>query len=242
MSILYNDLALTNFPNTPDSFVSMLNMLASDGTLVTQYQTAMKNGDTATAQTILASIPNASQKIITAEKLNKYSDAIVALERFWVTDIEPYIDTKQTEWENTIDLFSYIGEYSPSTQYQKNNLVDYTVSGLKLIYICTALPPVGTVPNNTSYWRALTVQGVKGDSGVGLSFVFEWSALTAYSVQNVVSYENALWGCIVPNTNQAPSEVSSYWEYIADLTGIKYPVQSNEPTGLSTGALWFRTL
>ena len=238
----YPDLQNSTFPGEIDVFTNFLNILATDGTLVNQYQTAMKAGDLATAQAILAQIPNASQKVLTADKLNKYKDAIIALERFWTTDIEPYIDTKQTEWENTIDLFSYIGEYNPSVQYQKNNLVDYTSLGIKMIYICTATPPIGTAPTNTSYWRVLTIQGVKGDSGVGLSFVFAWSAAQAYALQNVVSYENALWGCIQANTNQPPFDGSTYWQYVASLTGEKYPVQSTAPPGLSTGALWFQTL
>ena len=143
MSVTYPDLS-TSFPESIDVLTSWLNILASDVTLVNQYQTAMKAGDLATAQSILAQIPNANQKVLTADKLNKYKDAIIALERFWTTDIEPYIDTKQTEWENTIDLFSYIGEYNPAVQYQKNNLVGYTYLGVKMIYICTATPPIVT--------------------------------------------------------------------------------------------------
>ena len=242
MSSLYPDLGSTSFPNSVDTFVTMLNMVATDGALVTQYQAAMNNGDLTTAQTILASIPSANQKIVTADKLNKFKDAILAVERFYLTDIVPYVNTKQTEWENTINLFSYIGVYSPSVQYQKNNLVEYTVSGINLLYICTNTPTIGTVPTNTLYWRPLSVQGVKGDAGVGYSFVFAWSGSTSYVLQNMVSYNNALWGCIVANTNQAPFVGSAYWTYVASIEGQIYPVQASEPVGLSTGSLWFRTL
>lgn len=243
MSSLYPDLPGTSFPSDGiDTFVTFLNMLATDGTLVNQYQTAMKAGDLATAQAILAQIPNANQKVLTADKLNKYKDAIVALERFWLADIEPYVGGKQVEWENIIDRFSYLGEYNPATQYQKNNMVEYLTGGVNLTYIAILQPPIGTSPTNTTYWRQITIQGVKGDSGTGMAFMFAWSASQPYVLNNVVTYDNALWGCKIANTNQPPFVGSTYWEYIFDIKSAIYPVQQAEPTGLSVGELWFRVL
>ena len=121
VSILYPDLSNTTYPNTVDTFTQFLDILASDGDLVKQYQIAMQNGDTATANTVLQQIPAYRQKLLTAQDLNKFIDAIVAMERFYKTDIIPYTNEKQAEWQSIIDQFTYLGDYNTETQYKTNN-------------------------------------------------------------------------------------------------------------------------
>ena len=41
MSTLYQDLPFTSFPGSLDTFTTWINILASDGPLITQYQTAL---------------------------------------------------------------------------------------------------------------------------------------------------------------------------------------------------------
>ena len=92
---LYPDLPLTNFPGELDSFITFLDMVASDGPLIHQYMQAVESGNQAVANDILATIPQATQKIIKAVDLNKLSQAVQALERFYKSDIQPYVDKKQ---------------------------------------------------------------------------------------------------------------------------------------------------
>lgn len=73
------------FPETIDTFPNMMDMTASDGVLIKQYQTAMENGDLFTARQILAQIPNNQNKIITADYLNSINAAIVAMENYAAT-------------------------------------------------------------------------------------------------------------------------------------------------------------
>ena len=153
MSALYPDLSLTNFPSSLDQFMTFLNIVASDGPLIAQYQAAMEAGNQTQANQILAQIPQGTQKIITAVTLNQLSQAMLAIERFYKTDIEPYIQTQQENWLTIINQFSYQGVWESGTSYVVNNLVSYTVSGLNLVYIATSTPPVGTAPTNRQYWR-----------------------------------------------------------------------------------------
>ena len=162
MSIQYPDLTLTKFPNSLDQFTTWLNIVATDGPLIAQYQSAMEAGNITQANQILTQIPQGTQKIITATSLNALSQAMLAIERFYLTDIEPYIDNLQESWTNTIQQFSYKGTWENGTSYATNNMVSYTVSGVNLIYIATRNPPVGTAPTNTQYWRLLTIQGQQG--------------------------------------------------------------------------------
>ena len=238
---LYNDLPLTNFPSSLDTFTTWLNIVASDGILIAQYQAALQAGNQSQANQILAQIPQASQKIISAMDLNTLSQAMLAIERFYLTDIEPYITQQQQTWLTTIQQFSYEGIWQSGTSYVVNNLVSYTVSGLNLIYIATSSPPVGTQPTNTQYWRVLTIQGQSGTSGEGLSYRQEWNSSTQYSTNDAVTYDGAIWMALQESQNRLPDSSPEYWQLVMNLETTTYPIQATVPTNLQVDGLWFNT-
>ena len=242
VSILYPDLSNTTYPNTVDTFTQFLDILASDGDLVKQYQIAMQNGDTATANAVLQQIPAYRQKLLTAQDLNKFIDAITATERFYKTDIIPYANEKQTEWKSIIDQFAYLGAYNAETQYKTNNYVSFIMNGVEQLYIALSDPPIGTIPTNTTYWRILSLRGPKGLSGNGLSFAGDWDSSTTYTVDDCVAYDNGLWHSISINTNQYPYDGSAYWELIYRGVVTIYPVSETAPTTQQDGELWFKIL
>ena len=214
MSIEYQDLPLTNFPDSLDSFTQWLNIVATDGPLIQQYLNAMNAGNQALANQILTQIPSASQKIIKATDLNKISQAILAIERFYLTDIQSYVQNQQQNWLNIINQFTYKGVWSSGTSYVVNNIVLYTVNGLQLLFVATSTPSVGTPPTNTNYWRTLTVQGTQGTSGPGLSYMQEWVASTTYNVNDAVTYSEGLWMSLQSNTNVQPATNHNFWKLI----------------------------
>lgn len=241
MSVLYPDLSLTAFPGDIDSFTTWLDIIASDGALVLQYQQAMQTGNTVLANQILAQIPSASQKIIKATDLNKLTQAILAVERFYKTDVEPYIQEQQANWLEIIQRFSYKDEWASGTTYEVNNFVSYTVSGATLIYLATSNPPVGTPPTNTNYWRLLSIQGQQGPSGEGVSYRQEWNSSTQYYTDDTVTYGGALWIATQDSQGQTPQSGSQYWELVMSLGLTTYPIQDSEPTSQEVGGLWFNT-
>lgn len=241
MSVLYPDLSLTAFPGDIDSFTTWLDIIASDGALVLQYQQAMQAGNTVLANQILAQIPSATQKIIKATDLNKMTQAILAVERFYQTDVEPYIQEQQTNWLEIIQRFSYKDEWASGTTYEVNNFVSYTVSGATLIYLATSNPPVGTPPTNTNYWRLLSIQGQQGPSGEGVSYRQEWNSSTQYYTDDTVTYGGALWIATQNSQGQTPQSGSQYWQLVMSLGLTTYPIQDSEPTGQEVGGLWFNT-
>ena len=241
MSTLYPDLSLTNFPNSIDQFMTFLNIVATDGPLIAQYQSAMEAGNITLANQILTQIPQSTQKIITAVDLNTLSQSMLAVERFYSTDIEPYIDNLQESWINIIQQFEYKGAWQSGTTYITNNLVSYNVNGLNLLYIALSNVPVSTLPTNTLYWRLLTIQGESGESGEGLSYRQEWNSATNYSINDSVTYNGILWMSIQSNQNQIPSNNSQYWKVIMNLEVTTYPIQDTEPSNLEVNSLWFNT-
>ena len=242
MSTTYPTLPYTTFPNSIQTFDTKVNMVSSDGSKVKGFQDCLARGDISGAQAYYNQIPNAANKILTANDFNKLFQTCEALQRFYQSDVEDYIDDKQDEWEEILSEFTYKGTYNPTTQYEITNWVTYTVQGLTQLYICIDTPPVGTAPTNTTYWRTFTVQGEQGVSGNGLSFLGEWQSQVSYYVDDCVSYQNALWICTTNNSNNAPVEGSSYWNLVYRSEPTIYPCQSNQPTSQNVGDLWFEVL
>lgn len=240
MSATYPDLS-SNFPESIDIFPTWLNIVASDGPLIAQYQAAMEAGNQTQANQILAQIPQGTQKIITATSLNDLTAAILAVERFYKDNIADYIETQQQSWLTVIQQFSYEGVWQNGTSYVVNNMVSYTVSGLNLIYIATSTPPVGTVPTNTQYWRVLTIQGQSGASGDGLSYRQEWNSSTTYSTNDAVTYDGAVWMALQSSQNRLPDSSPQYWRLVMSLETVAYPIQDTVPTNLQVDGLWFNT-
>ena len=79
----------TSFPNAIQTFPQMIDLLASDGSLVQQYQTAMQAGNLTLAKQILAQIPNNQNKIITADYLNTINDTVIAVEKYFQARYSP---------------------------------------------------------------------------------------------------------------------------------------------------------
>ena len=79
----------TSYPNSVQTFPQMIDLLASDGSLVQQYQAAMQAGNLTLAQQILAQIPNNQSKIITADYLNTINDTVVAVEKYFQARYSP---------------------------------------------------------------------------------------------------------------------------------------------------------
>ena len=87
----------TTFPNAIQTFPQMIDLLASDGSLVQQYQTAMQAGNVTLAKQILAQIPNNQNKIITADYLNTINDTLVAVEKYFQVRYSPAYVVSNTQ-------------------------------------------------------------------------------------------------------------------------------------------------
>ena len=87
----------TTFPNAIQNFPQMVDLLASDGSLVQQYQAAMQAGNLTLAQQILDQIPNNQNKIITADYLNTINDTVVAVEKYFQARYSPAYVVSNTQ-------------------------------------------------------------------------------------------------------------------------------------------------
>ena len=85
------------FPSEIQTFPQMIDLLASDGSLAQQYQTAMQAGNLTLAKQILAQIPNNQNKIITADYLNTINDTVVAVEKYFQARYSPAYVVSNTQ-------------------------------------------------------------------------------------------------------------------------------------------------
>ena len=242
MSDTYTDLSLTSFPDEIQTFTTLLNMTIDDANAINGYQQAMRDGDYSLAQQYFNQITNGSRKILDAEKINTLMETCMAIERFYLSDIAPYLNNKQNEWEGIINTFRFLGNYSASNSYKKNNFVLATPNNYPELFLCIQDAPVGTNITNTSYWRALTIRGQQGQSGVTLSFRYTWDSTQTYYNQDIVVYDNMIFVATAQSTNQIPSASSSYWDLLYTVSQEIYPFSSSSPTVTEVGGLWFEIL
>ena len=97
----------TSFPNALQTFPQMIDLLASDGSLAQQYQTAMQAGNLTLAKQILAQIPNNQSKIITADYLNTINDTVVAVEQYFQARYSPayIVSESQPAYQEATDFW-----------------------------------------------------------------------------------------------------------------------------------------
>ena len=95
------------FPGAIQTFPQMIDLIASDGTLVQQYQAAMQAGNLALAKQILAQIPNNQHKIITADYLNTINDTVVAVEQYFRGRYSPayIVSENQPAYQEATDFW-----------------------------------------------------------------------------------------------------------------------------------------
>ena len=102
----------TTFPDAIQTFPKMIDLTASDGSLVQQYQSAMQAGNITLAKQILAQIPQNQSKIITADYLNTINDTLVAVEKYFQARYSPaYVvsNTRPTNQETGDFWFEITG-------------------------------------------------------------------------------------------------------------------------------------
>lgn len=97
MSVSYPDLPNTSFPNSVQTFQTMMDVLQSDAPLIKQWHDAIQAQNFAQAATIWQQIPNASQKLLTAQILNTAFDTTVAAERYFLEKWSPAIVIQATQ-------------------------------------------------------------------------------------------------------------------------------------------------
>ena len=81
MSERFQDLSMTNFPNSIDNYIVFEDESADNKQYIDQIRTFVTNGDFASAKQILTDHPELKRVIITAATLQVFMDREIAIER-----------------------------------------------------------------------------------------------------------------------------------------------------------------
>ena len=226
MSERFQDLSMTNFPNSIDNYIVFEDESADNKQYIDQINTFVANGDFVSAKQILTDHPELKRVIITAATLQVFMDREIAIERVFNGSI----------FDEIAGIVKWAGIYNSSKQYQMFNIVqgyDYKA------YMCiNPNTPIGTSLSENTYFQLISIIG---PAGTGLTPYTKWDNTVTYNDNAVVPYGNKLYLSIkVNNVNHAPDSSPDYWSVIL-VSPRQVVISTNEPTGQDTNDLWFES-
>ena len=225
MSVTYQDLANTSFPDSIDNLVLYVDENISNKPYIDQINAYIQAGNFTGAQAVMTAHPELANVIINAASLQRLMDANIAVQRTWSSSI----------FSQIANIVKNKGAYNSTTLYPMFSIVTYNYQAYMNIATST---PKGTLPTNTTYWTVLTLQGI---AGTGMAFYTSWSSTQAYKLQDCVPYNNNLYVCIQAHTNQNPATATAYWSSIITIPK-QIPISSSQPSGQGTDELWYEIL
>lgn len=221
-------------------FIELMDdMHLSSQDLFLRYYQAMQSNNVSAARTILSNDNSLADQITNAENVNKILTGVYERELEPKNDIDYFLTNLEILYNNMILNTKIIGEWDNNTQYQNHNFVYYN-DKLYMVYT-TELPPIGTLPTDTTYWREYDIKGFKGYGGINLNFQGNWNGSQDYSKDDVVVYKNKLWYAIADNNNYEPNLNHYPWVIITmPQLPNKTPIQADEPEGYNIGDFWWQ--
>ena len=217
MSETYINLPNTNFPDSIDSFPSKNNPTTEAMELINRYkkiEMGVGSGLTELTPTELNSI---KEYVFTASDYNKLRDAILAIETYYMTNVQ----------ESITNLAQNKGAWVTNTSYKTFNFVTDSTG---VLYICikqntsSSTNAPGT-NGGATYWKPLYITGELGTRWKGV-----YSASADYIVPDMVVYSGKIYVAKSSTTfnGQTPSSSSSYWDEVLSLDSSQIAIGDNK--------------
>lgn len=201
----YTDLPRSNMPSAVDNINEMVDISADLLTAKNQFYDYVQANDLTNAAQVLVDNPELEKSIFNADKFNTLRDAIVALERLYLTDIQNYL----------INLATPKGDWNETAVYHKYDVVSYYYQGETQFYCARIAQTTGEAPATTPLsWTPVTLRGPKGNPGTGLTPMGTWANSIQYHNYtdesglphvSLVYYKNAIWQAVSNNVDSEPT-------------------------------------
>lgn len=228
----------SNFPNSVDRNFTELFDLPFNKINEAHRLTELKGKSVLTndEQNEVINLTNSLKEyMITPETFNYFQDALVAIQEFFYSNVQGFIEGKQVIWDSYIKSFKFVGKWQTAKKYGFQNMVTNDKGDL---FIClkehTASTSITTA--NTTYWQQASAKGDKGDTGLSAIYRGEWKNTTAYVVGDVVRFgrtsttDGVDYICINLNTGKSPATEPTFWGIHSKLF-----VGSSRPDGAGQG-------
>lgn len=229
--------ALSNFPNSVDSFLSRVNIQASDKDDLTTFQTlSLQTSLTPDQQDQLSQLTQKLRnKLILPDDWNALQASISNMQMFLQNSVVGYINQKQAEFDAQVEKFADKGAYVSTTTYMQNNFVTYQ----NQTYLCTVDNTVNIPPTNTSNWRLAAAQGATGAQGLpGLNLVFQgtYDPTIQYATGNAVQYNGSIYYATQASVGETPQSNGTSWTIFMARSSVL--VSPTPPTSPVDGMVW----
>lgn len=236
MSVTNTDLTGTKFPDEIDNWDRWLDPTLQTIAAIQKYQSLYSLQKFEEANEVIQNTPVLKRIIVNAESMNKLQDAIIAMERFYFSDFQAYLQ----------NIIQYKGNYLATKKYTKYSVVTYMSHNTQQAYLCI-IPdcPIGTPPTDLSCWIPWTARGEKGESGLGLTPRGIWDEYADYYKDDMVSWNNKLWAALSDNMGREPSiAYGDIWfpllEFSSDMLCVIDEVTNNRyHMGMKDGYVWY---
>lgn len=237
MSTTNPDLTGTKFPDDIDNWDRWLDPTLQTIAAIQKYQSLYSQQKFEEANEVIRENPVLKRVIVNAESMNMLQDAIIAMERFYYSDFQSYLQ----------NIVQYQGNYLATKKYTKYSVVTYIERSVQEAYICIVPDcPIGTPPTELSCWIPWTARGEQGESGTGLSPRGTWDEYIEYYKDDMVSWKNKLWAALSNNTGREPSGVyGDTWiplmEFSSEMLCVIDDTSTNRYNlGMKGGYVWYR--
>lgn len=230
----------SNFPNGVDTFKELYDLPAdkvSKAEKLTQLKMKAKEDLSHTEQEQIKVLTNELQDyLITPETWNKFGDALVAMQKFFNTEVTGYIDKKKSAWRDHADHFSVVGRWVAGKHYAAQNIVTHPETGDFYICLQGHTSSQANRPNGSgnTYW----IQGsksIKGDIGLNAIFKGQWNSSKRYVTGDAVSYgtegQELIYIAMSDSTNSNPSTTRGVWQ-LYDKLYVGRSAPRTAPAGL----------
>ena len=181
---------------------------------------------------------NLKGKAVVEELYNQYNEAILQLETYNQVGVHDILAQHLIDYNIDISQVEGLGDYNAAAEYKVGNIVIYETKS----YFVKSNPPVGTLPTDTNYFVELGLKGDKGITSLGFSGCGAWNSETEYPVDFMVTHDDDLYIALEANTNQTPSDDSTYWKKVISFNKSSVKFSSTAPTYNADGALWMQQI
>lgn len=228
----------STFPQKIDSFIELFDLPADKVNSAIELQQLKKkplltNDEQNRITALAAQLQN---YMITPEVMNKLQDAIVEIETFFDGNVREYILSKQQEWDQYVNDFTYVGDWDPKSKYRRQNLFRY--EGNLFICLKDVVADINNKPTkDEEHYRQVAFKGEKGDIGLNAFYKGAWSGTANYKVGDAVSIKlGKPWNPVdmvfiakQDNVGQMPSidTLSDYWFPYRDLLVGTFDYEKN---------------
>lgn len=209
-----------------------------DVTLRNQFNNYMLNANFQEAIKILNQNKlQLNGKAYIAETINIMTNALYDIEDRYYQGVIVFLSTQAQKWYNLINNLKRIGTYNDSQEYEINNFVIYN----DLVYLAIQKPPIGTAPNDDTYWLLIGLKGEQGAPGIDVVMQYDWNGSTTYSTNDLVVYKDNIYVALKNNAGVEPTTNDSIWLLFLKIDKGYIVVGTDYTKTPTQNSIWFKT-